>query len=53
MSRNLLGLNRNEFEMLCAGMGEKPFRARQMMRWMHQSGVADFDLMTDVSRSFR
>jgi len=53
MSRNLLGLNRNEFEALCADMGEKPFRARQMMRWMHQSGVADFDLMTDVSRSFR
>jgi adenine C2-methylase RlmN of 23S rRNA A2503 and tRNA A37 len=34
-------------------MGEKPFRARQMMRWMHQSGVADFELMTDVSRAFR
>jgi 23S rRNA (adenine2503-C2)-methyltransferase len=53
MSLNLLGLNRNQFETLCADMGEKPFRARQMMRWMHQSGVADFELMTDVSRAFR
>lgn len=53
MSLNLLGLNRGQFEALCAEMGEKPFRARQMMRWMHQAGVADFNEMTDVSRGFR
>jgi 23S rRNA (adenine2503-C2)-methyltransferase len=53
MSVNLLGLNRGQFEALCAQMGEKPFRARQMMRWMHQAGVSDFGLMTDVSRVFR
>ena len=53
MSLNLLGLNRDRFETLCADMGEKPFRARQMMRWMHQSGVADFEVMTDVSWDFR
>ncbi len=53
MSLNLLGLNRDQFESWCAEHGEKPFRARQMMRWMHQSGVSDFGLMSDVSRSFR
>jgi len=53
MPLNLLGLNRNQFETLCADMGEKPFRARQMMRWMHQAGVSDFGLMTDVSKGFR
>ena len=53
MSLNLLGLNRSQFEALCAEMGEKPFRARQMMRWMHQAGVSDFAAMTDVSRGFR
>lgn len=53
MSLNLLGLNRSQFETLCADMGQKPFRARQMMRWMHQAGVGDFGLMTDVSKSFR
>jgi len=53
MSLNLLGLNRDQFESWCAERGEKPFRARQMMRWMHQSGVSDFGLMSDVSRSFR
>lgn len=53
MSLNLLGLNRSQFEALCSEMGEKPFRARQMMRWMHQAGVDDFAAMTDVSRGFR
>ena len=53
MSLNLLGLNRDQFESWCAERGEKPFRARQMMRWMHQSGVSDFGLMSDVSRNFR
>ena len=53
MSRYLLGLNRDQFESWCAERGEKPFRARQMMRWMHQSGVSDFGLMSDVSRNFR
>ena len=53
MTLNLLGLNRDQFESWCAERGEKPFRARQMMRWMHQSGVSDFGLMSDVSRGFR
>ena len=53
MSLNLLGFNRDQFESWCAERGEKPFRARQMMRWMHQSGVSDFGQMSDVSRSFR
>jgi len=53
MSLNLLGLNRDRFEAWCADMGEKPFRARQVMRWMHQSGACDFSMMSDVSRDFR
>ncbi|MDD2874411.1 MAG: 23S rRNA (adenine(2503)-C(2))-methyltransferase RlmN [Azoarcus sp.] len=36
-----------------AGMGEKPFRARQVMRWMHHEGCDDFDAMTDVAKSLR
>lgn len=36
-----------------AGLGEKPFRARQVMRWMHHEGCADFDAMTDVAKSLR
>jgi 23S rRNA (adenine2503-C2)-methyltransferase len=36
-----------------AGLGEKPFRARQVMRWMHHGGCADFDAMTDVAKALR
>ena len=53
MSVNLLGLSRSQFEALCADMGEKPFRARQVMRWMHRDNASDFAAMTDVSREFR
>jgi len=33
--------------------GEKPFRARQVLRWMHRFGVDEFDQMTDVAKSLR
>ncbi len=53
MLLNLLGLNRSQLEAVCVGMGERPFRAHQMMRWMHQVGSNDFEQMTDISRVFR
>ncbi len=53
MSVNLLEFERNGFAQFCAGLGEKPFRARQLMRWIHQAGVDDFDAMTDISKSSR
>jgi 23S rRNA (adenine2503-C2)-methyltransferase len=34
-------------------IGEKPFRARQLMRWVHRFGEADFAQMTDLARSLR
>lgn len=37
----------------CSELGEKPFRAKQLMRWIHQHGVADFDAMTDIAQSLR
>ncbi len=36
-----------------AQQGEKPFRARQVLRWMHQGGVDDFDAMSDIAKSLR
>jgi 23S rRNA (adenine2503-C2)-methyltransferase len=36
-----------------SGLGEKPFHARQLMRWVYQRGVTDFDAMTDLSKSLR
>jgi len=52
-SVNLLGLDAPALAGLCAGWGEKPFRARQLMRWVHQRGEAEFPAMTDLARSFR
>ena len=50
---NLVGLNRKKLENLFAGLGEKPFRAGQVMKWIHQRGVLDIDSMTDISKDLR
>ena len=34
-------------------LGEKPFRARQLYRWMHAKTAASFEEMTDLSQAFR
>jgi 23S rRNA (adenine2503-C2)-methyltransferase len=40
---NLLGLPRTELEAFVAErLGAKPFRARQLMKWIYRRGVADF-----------
>jgi 23S rRNA (adenine2503-C2)-methyltransferase len=53
MTVNLLGFENAGFVQFCAEMGEKPFRARQLMHWIHQSGVDDFDAMTDIAKPLR
>jgi len=50
---NLLGLSRAKLKALFADLGEKPFRADQVMKWIHQRGVTDIDSMTDISKSLR
>jgi 23S rRNA (adenine2503-C2)-methyltransferase len=50
---NLLGLSPEGLEAFFTGLGEKPFRARQLMSWMYRFGVDDFDAMTNVSKSLR
>lgn len=50
---NLLGLTRSKMEQFFADLGEKPFRAKQVMQWIHQYGVSDFDLMTNISKALR
>jgi len=50
---NLIGLDQEALRGFCAGLGEKPYRARQLLRWIHHAGVDDFDAMTDMSRVFR
>ncbi|MBX3591191.1 MAG: 23S rRNA (adenine(2503)-C(2))-methyltransferase RlmN [Burkholderiaceae bacterium] len=50
---NLLGLDADGLAQRCADWGQKPFRARQLMRWIHQRGEHDFHAMTDLARDFR
>ena len=50
---NLLGLAHGELEQWFVELGEKPFRARQLMQWIYQRGVTDFADMTDLSKALR
>jgi len=50
---NLLGMNNDRLTDLFEGWQEKPFRARQVLRWIHQRGVGDFDAMTDIAKPLR
>ena len=50
---NLLGMNLPEMTAFFADLGEKPFRAKQVFRWLHQGGVDSFDAMTDLAKSLR
>ncbi len=50
---NLLGLTRSELEAFVVGMGEKPFRARQLHKWLYKRFAGDFEAMTDLAKSFR
>jgi 23S rRNA (adenine2503-C2)-methyltransferase len=53
MPQNLLDFDLDGLTAWFAERGEKPFRARQVFRWIHQSGVADFGQMTDIAKSLR
>ena len=53
MTVNLLDLDAAGLTALLAEHGEKPFRARQLLRWLHQVGQGDFAAMTDIARSLR
>ncbi|OZI51376.1 23S rRNA (adenine(2503)-C(2))-methyltransferase RlmN [Bordetella genomosp. 4] len=50
---NLLGLDAAKLSDLVGQWGGKPFRARQLQRWVHQRGADSFDAMTDLAREFR
>lgn len=50
---NLLDYDREGLAAFFVGLGEKPFRATQLLKWIYQEGVVDFDLMTNFSKSLR
>lgn len=50
---NLLGLDAPALIQLVGQWGGKPFRARQLQKWVHQRNTSCFDDMTDLARDFR
>ena len=50
---NLLGLPRGEMQGFFASLGEKPFRAAQVLKWIHHRHAASFGAMTDLGKALR
>jgi 23S rRNA (adenine2503-C2)-methyltransferase len=50
---NLLGLTQAKLEAFFLDLGEKRFRATQLMKWVHQLGETDFMAMTNMSKALR
>ena len=50
---NLIGLDAAGLGRFFEEQGEKPFRARQLLRWIHQQGETDFARMSDLTKALR
>ena len=50
---NLLDFDLEGLVAFCETLGEKRFRATQLLRWIHQKGATDFDQMSDLAKSLR
>lgn len=50
---NLLNFNLPTMQAFVVQIGEKPYRAQQLLQWIHQVGCADFNQMTNLSKAFR
>lgn len=50
---NLLDFTRAQLREFFASLGEKPFRADQVMKWIYHFGLDDFDQMTDINKKLR
>jgi 23S rRNA (adenine2503-C2)-methyltransferase len=53
MTVNLLDFDQEKLAVFFAENGEKPFRAKQLLRWIHQFGESDFSRMSDLSKALR
>lgn len=50
---NLIGMDQATLAEMIGAWGDKPFRAKQLLRWIHQRGESDFSKMTDLAGAFR
>ena len=50
---NLLGMNRAQLEAFFLELGEKKFRAQQVMKWIHHAGITDIGAMSNLGKALR
>jgi 23S rRNA (adenine2503-C2)-methyltransferase len=50
---NLLGLDKKALQDFFVNAGEKPYRAEQLLKWIHFNGLQDFSLMSNISKELR
>ena len=50
---NLKNMSQEEIESLISDLGKEKYRAKQIMKWLYQSGATSFDEMTNLSKTFR
>ena len=50
---NLLDYDNRSLARYCEEIGERSYRATQIIKWIHQLGVTDFDVMTNLSKTLR
>ena len=53
VKKNLLGCSIESLESFFSEIDESKFRAKQVLKWIHQKGILDFDLMTDLNKDLR
>lgn len=53
VNQNLMGMPQQDLEQYFSDLGEKSFRASQIMKWTHQYGIIDYGQMTNLSKSLR
>lgn len=53
MTVNLLDFNAKQLADFCVDIGEKPFRAKQLLHWIYQFGEVEFAKMSDLSKGLR
>ena len=50
---NLMNYCLQDLQAYFEQIGEKPFRAKQVFKWIHQKGITSFEQMSDLSKALR
>lgn len=50
---NLMNFCQKDMQAYFASIDEKPFRAKQVFKWIHQKGITSFEQMSDLSKALR